>query len=69
MKSILTALILVLMVTVCAIAVENPLSIRDEMIIDRSTRVKPLNDYALTDQRRDTAFVENSAGSLCAWRS
>jgi TonB family protein len=47
MKSILTALILVLMVTVCAIAVENPLSIRDEMIIDRSTRVKPLNDYAL----------------------
>jgi TonB family protein len=47
MKSILTALILVLMVTVCAIAVENPLSIRDQMIIDRSTRVKPLNDYAL----------------------
>ena len=47
MKSILTALILVLMVTVCAFAVENPLSIRDEMIIDRSTRVKPLNDYAL----------------------
>ncbi len=47
MKSILTALILVLMVTVGAIAVENPLSIRDEMIIDRSTRVKPLNDYAL----------------------
>ncbi len=47
MKSILTALILVLTVTVCAIAVENPLSIRDQMIIDRSTRVKPLNDYAL----------------------
>jgi TonB family protein len=47
MKSMLTALILVLMVTVCAIAVENPLSIRDEMIIDRSTRVKSLNDYAL----------------------
>jgi TonB family protein len=47
MKSILTAIILVLMVNVCAFAVENPLSIRDEMIIDRSTRVKSLNDYAL----------------------
>ncbi|MGO9121333.1 MAG: TonB family protein [Desulfomonilaceae bacterium] len=47
MKSMLTALILVLMVTVCAIAVENPMSIKDQMIIDRSTRVKPLNDYAL----------------------
>jgi len=43
----LTASVLVLMVTVCAIAVENPLTIRDEMVIDRSTRLKSLNDYAL----------------------
>ncbi len=47
MKSMLTALIIVLMATVCAIAVENPLTTRDEMIIDRSTRVKSLNDYTL----------------------
>jgi TonB family protein len=47
MKSMLTALILVLTVTVCAIAVENPLNIRDEMVIDRSTRIKSLNDYTL----------------------
>ena len=47
MKSILTALILVLTVTLCAIAVENPLTVRDEMVVDRSTRAKSLNDYTL----------------------
>ncbi len=47
MKSLLTALILVLMPVICVGAMENPLSLTDKVVIDRSTRVKSLNDYVL----------------------
>ncbi len=47
MKSLVIVLILVLMAPMCLFAAESPLSIKDQMIIDRSTRVKSLNDYAL----------------------
>ncbi len=47
MKSLLTALILVLTLVLSASAVENPGSLVDKMVVDRSTRIKSLNDYAL----------------------
>ena len=47
MKPLITALILVLMPVICAGAAENPFSVTDKVVIDRSTRIKSLNDYVL----------------------
>lgn len=47
MKSLLTALILALIPVICVGAAQNPFSVADKVVIDKSTRVKSLNDYVL----------------------
>ena len=47
MKSLLTALILALVPVICAGAAQDPFSVADKVVIDKSTRVKSLNDYVL----------------------
>jgi len=47
MKSLLTALIIALIPVICAGAAQSPLSVADKVVIDKSTRIKSLNDYVL----------------------
>ena len=47
MKYLLTAMILALIPVICAGAGQNPFSVADQVVIDKSTRVKSLNDYVL----------------------
>jgi TonB family protein len=47
MKYLLTAVILALIPVICAGAGQNPFSAPDQVVIDKSTRVKSLNDYVL----------------------